>query len=732
MQLSSPSLAPDAVSAGVSPLPGLPAANGSAPVDPALFGSLLDDAAAPAPDASCATAPTSPAALTPAGASAASPADVSRPGTIGTARADSVLSRGVSRPDDIAADPAGPAAATSTDGATVAGSSDDDVATEGDERSGSAAWRRPAKPAGAAIDPAAAALIFAANVTPPAPMPVDALAAPVAEGAEEIDPPAVPLSPGPTDGSPLSLARDERASPPAAVSANPDEAQVSAASIAPAAPTAGEAVSHPTAAAARLASPAKAPRAETPVAARAIPVSNAPQPTPASIPASVDATAPVVSPNGGETIDVTDAFAPSSSARADGVELLSATVSIDVAADTAEATPPDRTAARVPSESAGGREPQPMLDARQSLGRTAWETPTLPSPSPALAASAAPTAEPSATAKPEKAPVALQFPDRTGGDTTTVAQPDAVAGETAAVTATNTAAGNAANTVASSPGEPLTPTRVHARAEIGRGGIAVTSPTSRSSLPANISSGPLSSDRQLNARAVAEEKNPLSIVSKPDRMMGKGVGTNVAQAGDPMSSAPAALHPTADSASPGAASMSSPPAHTAAVADSQPAAPAPSLPHAAEAARRTIETVLTGADRFADASRAVNLRFSVSGVDLAVHVALRGDAIHTTFRTDSPELRTALADQWREVTGDDRSHRLADPVFTPGRGEASPGGGNGSPSRDSSARQGAWTGAAENSARLAARAASPRASAAPAAPAATVRPATPRLLHAFA
>lgn len=214
--------------------------------------------------------------------------------------------------------------------------------------------------------------------------------------------------------------------------------------------------------------------------------------------------------------------------------------------------------------------------------------------------------------------------------------------------------------------------------------------------------------------------------------MGKGVGTNVAQAGDPMSSAPAALHPTADSASPGAASMSSPPAHTAAVADSQPAAPAPSLPHAAEAARRTIETVLTGADRFADASRAVNLRFSVSGVDLAVHVALRGDAIHTTFRTDSPELRTALADQWREVTGDDRSHRLADPVFTPGRGEASPGGGNGSPSRDSSARQGAWTGAAENSARLAARAASPRASAAPAAPAATVRPATPRLLHAFA
>ena len=49
-----------------------------------------------------------------------------------------------------------------------------------------------------------------------------------------------------------------------------------------------------------------------------------------------------------------------------------------------------------------------------------------------------------------------------------------------------------------------------------------------------------------------------------------------------------------------------------------------------------------------------------------MRVELRGDRVHTTFRTDSPELRTALAREWQAVStlqSGDRGQRLADPVF---------------------------------------------------------------------
>ena len=84
-------------------------------------------------------------------------------------------------------------------------------------------------------------------------------------------------------------------------------------------------------------------------------------------------------------------------------------------------------------------------------------------------------------------------------------------------------------------------------------------------------------------------------------------------------------------------------------------------------ARRAIATTLETVQQFSTAdARGVNLKFSVSGTDLAVHVALRGGEIQTTFRTESPELRAALATEWRSVTAqfDAGAQRLAEPVFS--------------------------------------------------------------------
>jgi hypothetical protein len=64
------------------------------------------------------------------------------------------------------------------------------------------------------------------------------------------------------------------------------------------------------------------------------------------------------------------------------------------------------------------------------------------------------------------------------------------------------------------------------------------------------------------------------------------------------------------------------------------------------------------------AQSAVNLKFSVAGESLSVRVALQGGQVHTQFRTDSGELRTALAHEWQSVSSPSGSSRFADPVFT--------------------------------------------------------------------
>ncbi|MCX6954717.1 MAG: hypothetical protein NTV51_21385 [Verrucomicrobia bacterium] len=91
-------------------------------------------------------------------------------------------------------------------------------------------------------------------------------------------------------------------------------------------------------------------------------------------------------------------------------------------------------------------------------------------------------------------------------------------------------------------------------------------------------------------------------------------------------------------------------------------------PEGVDTAHRAVEAVLTAVDRFSAGERhSVYLNFSVGGADLNVRVELRADQVHATFRTDSPELRTALAREWQAVNGSDagdRTQRVATPVFT--------------------------------------------------------------------
>jgi hypothetical protein len=64
--------------------------------------------------------------------------------------------------------------------------------------------------------------------------------------------------------------------------------------------------------------------------------------------------------------------------------------------------------------------------------------------------------------------------------------------------------------------------------------------------------------------------------------------------------------------------------------------------------------------------KAVNLAFSIGDADLSVRVELHDGEVRTTFRTDSPELRTALSHEWQAVTATaagDRSFRVAPALF---------------------------------------------------------------------
>jgi hypothetical protein len=86
-------------------------------------------------------------------------------------------------------------------------------------------------------------------------------------------------------------------------------------------------------------------------------------------------------------------------------------------------------------------------------------------------------------------------------------------------------------------------------------------------------------------------------------------------------------------------------------------------------AQRAVDTVTSIVDAQA-ASRmqpapSVQLRFKVGAEDLAVRVELRHGEVRTEFQTDSAELRSALAQEWRAVVArPEAGIRFLDPVIT--------------------------------------------------------------------
>ena len=101
--------------------------------------------------------------------------------------------------------------------------------------------------------------------------------------------------------------------------------------------------------------------------------------------------------------------------------------------------------------------------------------------------------------------------------------------------------------------------------------------------------------------------------------------------------------------------------------------------------RATVETVVrlveAQANRGLQTVSAVNLNFQVGADDLAVRIEWRNGEVHTQFRTDSEDLRSALASQWQSISPGlaDRSVHFAPPVFnsassTSGQSFASAGG----------------------------------------------------------
>jgi hypothetical protein len=208
-------------------------------------------------------------------------------------------------------------------------------------------------------------------------------------------------------------------------------------------------------------------------------------------------------------------------------------------------------------------------------------------------------------------------------------------------------------------------------------GSAESSSAGATDSPATETPGPIRFDNSIPTRAeifaaldgkvLAEKKSPTGASDKTFlSASGKRVatpetilGTGVANSEPAMPAATLAHRPSFVAPLERAADL------PVAVAADSPAGLQAAEP--ATVAHRAVEAVLTAVERFSAGDRhAVQLQFSVGGTDLAVRVELRGTEVRTTFRTDSPELRSALAHEWQAAGAEspDRPGRLAPPVFS--------------------------------------------------------------------
>ena len=298
-------------------------------------------------------------------------------------------------------------------------------------------------------------------------------------------------------------------------------------------------------------------------------------------------------------------------------------------------------------------------------------------------------------ASPAAAPISLAAPRAVdAGSPAQPNSPSALGATDDHLALENTAATTAPSTV-TPPAAGATPPRGFAvKNSTGAGAKiadASTSETTTDLRPENFAAANLPVAQMANQGINAPIKKSLGATNEVVAKRITSVGTGVAKSED--------LVPSLTANTPSAPTATLDPISSAAPAVSFEAlakeTSAPVTTEHVSAAHQAVQTVLEVADRAGSGSqRSVDLQFSVSGVDLSVRVELRGNAVHTTFRTDSPELRTALAHEWQSVATDattSQSQRLADPVFASNSANSGPATGTNADQRDSGARQQAPT-----------------------------------------
>ncbi|HVU35305.1 MAG TPA: hypothetical protein VHE61_17850, partial [Opitutaceae bacterium] len=280
-----------------------------------------------------------------------------------------------------------------------------------------------------------------------------------------------------------------------------------------------------------------------------------------------------------------------------------------------------------------------------------------------------------ATRFPSPTPRGITVADGTGATTTHDAPTGSGSGAIPAAALTQAAASRASSVLPSTQG-PVDP------AAAGRAATAIP-PSAEVTEKIAAAAGAVSSS-SADARK-SPVKPLLAQTQKGVTQSDPALGIGVAKTDATMPAGPMLAHPNATV--PAAAPVAAPAATSHAAAEQ-------ALPQAiglTSTAHRAVEAVLSAADRFAAQDQhSVNLQFSVGGSDLNVRVELRAGEVHTTFRTDSPDLRNALSNEWQAVnaqSGSDRSVRLAQPVFTSSTQAGTSFSGDGSPRQNHASNQ---------------------------------------------
>ncbi len=226
-----------------------------------------------------------------------------------------------------------------------------------------------------------------------------------------------------------------------------------------------------------------------------------------------------------------------------------------------------------------------------------------------------------------------------------------------------------------------------------------------------------------NPSMSTEEKKSLSIDSKSVTTTQKNVGTSTANREIAMPYSAVNKSPSVDfSTTLGDGLQPNSPTETK--VDAPLAAHAP----------RLVQEIRAIADRISVIDRnSVEVRFDFNDTDrLSVRVEYRDGTVHTTFKTDSSQLRDVVAHEWQSQnsSSEQRSYRMADPVFSPTAEDRQ----NSSAANDGSGRQRAFEQQAQHGAPRFAPSGRSAGSTTPVAASAarSARPETSQHLHALA